>query len=203
MKPFFLFLLLSSCGYRGVGDGSDDPISTTISMPYIKGDTEGRLALALSSAIHESGVFDYSYSGGNCVLEVSIVSDSDDRIGFRYDRDPTSGVLRDNIVGTENRRSLGVEIQLLDAHTEKVLFGPEVIRATTDYDYVDGNSILDLVFFKKGSPQTVLDFSLAQLDSVEGAHDDTDEVIYKRVAEKIVHRLILQRLEKKPVQVVD
>ena len=198
MKHFFLFLLFSSCGYHSVGDspGKGGAV-VTVSMPYIKGDTEGKLASALSSALHSSGVFQYSYSGGSLVLEVAIVADAEDRIGFRYDRDPTTGVLRDNIVGTENRRSIGVEIQLVDPSTEKVLLGPEVIRATTDYDYVDGNSILDLVFFKEGAPQTVLDFSLAQLDSVEGAHDDSNEAIYKLVAEKIVHRLILQGLEQR------
>lgn len=197
MNRFFLFLLLSSCGYHSALQLSQDTSVTTISMPYIKGDTEGQLASALSTAINGSGVFDYSYSGGNCILEVAIVADSDDRVGFRYDRDPTTGALRDNIVGTENRRSLGVEIQLVDAHTEKVLFGPEVIRGSIDYDYVDGNSILDLVFFKKGEPQTALDFSLAQLDSVEGSHDDTNQPIYKIVADKIVNRLILQKLEAK------
>ena len=128
------------------------------------------------------------------MLEAAIIDDGDERIGFRYDRNPTTGKRRDNIVGTENRRSLAVEMRLVDAYSDKVLWGPEVLRATADYDYVDGNSIVDLVFFEKGSPQTVLDFSLGQLDSVKGAHDDVHALVYQRVAQQAIERLTALRL---------
>ena len=61
-----------------------------------------------------------------------------------------------------------------------------MIRQTVDSDYVDQNSIRDLTFITtQGKPQTVLNFSLGQLDSVEGAHDDTTDVLYRRLSEKV------------------
>lgn len=188
--PFLLILILAACGYRVEGDDSSQG-TTSVSIPYIKGDRDGLLINALAESLSSSSLFQYTYSGGHCILEASIIADGDDRVGFRYDRNPTTGELRDNIVGTENRRTLAVEIKLLEAHSDKVLFGPETIRVEAEYDYVDDNSIYDLVFYGNGSPQTVLNFSMGQLDSFKGGHDDTHALLYNRAAEKIVSRLVL------------
>ena len=187
-------LLLAGCGYHFEGDPSSESL-TTISVPYIKGDSEGVLNGEIAKALTTSGVFDYAHSAGAWVLEAAIISDGDDRIGFRYDRNPTTGTLRDNIVGTENRRTLGIEFKLIDPHSEEIVFGPEVITVTADYDYVDGNSIRDLVFIEEGKPRTVLDFSVGQLDNVVGAHDDVNYPIYQMAAQKITQRLLLHRLK--------
>lgn len=187
-------LLLAGCGgYQFEGAGSTAEL-TSVSIPYIKGDGEGMLNTEIAKALSISGVFDYVQNAGSLVLEASIVADGDERIGYRYDRNATTGERRDNIVGTENRRELAVEIKLVDSHSGAIVLGPEVIRATTEYDYVDGNSIRDLVFIENGTPQTVLNFSLGQLDSVNGAHDDASASIYQIVAQKITQRLLLQRL---------
>ena len=156
-------LLLSGCGgYQFEGARSTAEL-TSVSIPYIKGDGEGVLNSEIAKALSTSGVFDYVQNAGSLVLEAAIVADGDERIGYRYDRNPTTGKRRDNIVGTENRRELAVEIKLVNPHSEEIVFGPEVISATTDYDYVDGNSIRDLVFIENGTPQTVLNFSLGSL----------------------------------------
>lgn len=189
---FVFFLLLLGCGYHFEGSQEGDGM-ISVSIPYIKGDGEGRLNSELAKALSASGMFDYVQNGGELILEAAIIADGDDRIGFRYDRDPTTGKRRDNIVGTENRRSISAQVTLIDAYTHEALVGPQVVEAAADYDYVDSNSIRDLTFITThGIPQKVLDFSLGQLDSVEGAHDDTSIVVYRCLAQKIVDGLIVK-----------
>ncbi len=184
--------LLCGCGYHSEG-GEDKGKVVTVSVPYIKGDGEGLLNSELVKALSASGMFDYVQNGGELILEAAIVADGDERIGYRYDRNPTTGKRRKNIVGTENRRAMSAQVSLIDAYSHEVLVGPQVIRSTSDYDYVDSNSIRDLTFTTpQGVPERVLDFSLGQLDSVEGAHDDTNEVVYRLLAQRIVDGLIVQ-----------
>ncbi len=197
MKFFALLilplLLLSSCGYHFDG-GEPEARTVTISVPYIKGDLEGYLSAELVKALTDSGRFDCVQSGGELVLDVAITGDGDDRIGYRFDRNPQTGELRDNIIGTENRRTINAVVSLIDVYTHTTVLGPQAVKADADYDYVDSNSIRDLVFFDPHErPQRVLDFSLGQLDSYTGAHDDTSPVIYRYLAQKIVEGLLVKR----------
>lgn len=186
--------LLFSCGYHFDGN-EEEGRTVTISVPYIKGDLEGYLNVELVKALTDSGRFDCVQNGGELLLEVAITAAGDDRIGYRFDRDPRSGELRDNIVGTENRRTINAVVSLIDAYTHTTVLGPQAVKADVDYDYVDSNSIRDLVFFDPHEhPQKVLDFSLGQLDSVTGAHDDTSPVVYRSLAQKIVEGLLVQRV---------
>ena len=190
---FPILLLLFGCGYHFEGSEQDNTSMTTISVPYIKGDREGQLNTEIVRALGSSGQFDCVQSGGMWVLEAAIVSESDDRIGFRYDRNPTTGHLRDNIVGTENRRTINVQISLIDSYTSEVVLGPQIVKAFADYDYVDSNSVRDLTFDgPHGVPIKILDYSLGQLDSVEGAHDDSAALIYRILAQKIVDGIIVK-----------
>jgi hypothetical protein len=74
-----------------------------------------------------------------------------------------------------------------------------VIKAFADYDYVDSNSIRDLTF-RSGHHQheKTLDFSLGQLDSLDGAHQDASAPIFRLAAQKIVdgllNRVVLDRI---------
>jgi hypothetical protein len=195
-----LICLMGCGGYQFSGE--EQRGMATLTIPYIKGDGEGVLNNELVRALSEDGVFEYSQNGGALILDARIIDDGEERIGYRYDRNPTTGSLRDNIVGTENRRSMAVEIQLIDAYTNEVVLGPEVIRASAEYDYVDQNSIRDLTFMAEGKPQTVLGFSLGQLDSVDGAHNDVSLNLYRDVAHKVRERLLLYsiRLASSPSQ---
>ena len=185
--------LAFSCGYHFDGDKAEGR-TVTISVPYIKGDLEGYLNEELVKALTDSGRFDCVQNGGELLLEASIIGDGDDRIGYRYDRNPRTGKLRDNIVGTENRRTINVVVSLIDTYTHATVLGPQAVKASADYDYVDSNSIRDLVFINtNGKPQKVLDFSLGQLDSYTGAHDDTSPLIYRYLAKKIVEGLLVRR----------
>lgn len=193
IRAFFaISILLSACGYH-VENANAEAGPITISVPYIKGDPDGMLGSELVHVLSSSGQFDCIQTGGMLILEAAIIAEGDDRIGFRFDRDPTSGALRDNIVGTENRLTISAEVKLIDAYTNEVVIGPQIVKAYADYDYVDSNSIRDLTFFTpNGTSEKVLDFSLGQLDSFEGAHDDSLAVIYRHLAQKIVDGVIVQ-----------
>ncbi|MBI2810201.1 MAG: hypothetical protein HYX67_05160 [Candidatus Melainabacteria bacterium] len=184
--------LLTGCGYRFEGSEAEaGPV--TITVPYIKGDLEGVLNNEIVRALSTSGQFECVQSGGALTLEAAILSEGDDRVGYRYDRDPTNGKRRTNIIGTENRLNVTAEVKLIDAHSGELLMGPQQVKAFTVYDYYDNNSIKDLTFIgPNGQPQKVLDFSLGQLDSVEGAHDDSFTPLFRMLAQKIVDGVIVK-----------
>lgn len=181
-----LLVLLGGCGYRFQGPSA----AVTMTIPPIQGDVQGSLVTELVQALTKASLIEYVEQGGGFSLEVNLLTDLDERIGFRFDRDPVSGLRRDNIVGTENRRTLSLEVQLVDLNTHKVVFGPQVIQQGVDFDYVDADSIRDLTFMTaQGRAESVLNFSLGQLDSVAGARDDTTELLYRGLARQVVEQL--------------
>ncbi len=141
MKRLFfpVFLLLAACGYRV--DGLD---LITVSVPYVLGDHEGELTDALAFALARTGNYRYVEDGGEWTLNAKIVGDRNDRIGYRYDRDPKSGKLRDNVIGIENRKNITVEVKVVKNSTGELVLGPQKIKVSVDYDYDDPNSLLDL-----------------------------------------------------------
>lgn len=195
MNKRLIVILLSltmGCGYHFQGNETESG-SISISVPYIKGDVEGQLNQEIVRAVSMDPRFEYRQNGGALILVVAIISDGDDRIGYRYDRTPTTGKRRKNIVATENRRTITAEVKLIEAYSDEVLAGPVRVSATADYDYVDANSVRDLTFEPPhGKAQTIIDFSLGQLDSIEGAHDDAGSPIYKLLAQKIANGLANQ-----------
>ena len=197
MKTFlFLSLLLGGCGYRFQGSEQQHERLTTISVPYIPGDTEGFLNQEIIRAIATSPYFEYRQKGGAVTLDIAMAGGGSGNIGYRYDRVPTSGERRVNIVATENRRSMGAIIKLVDSLTQEVLVGPVTVTAQTEYDYVDQNSIHDLTFTPPGGKsQTVIDFSLGQLDSSGAADSDAGDLLYRLLAQKILDGISAQDWE--------
>ncbi len=183
--------LLSSCGYRF---NDEDPTyqSKTISIPFVKGDTtDGQLTAALVREISTSGRFQYVGHDAHLTLQVVIVQDDKEKIGYRYDRHPISGKLRHNLVPTEGRRVLKTEVTLIDNITQKILVGPVFVTAMAEYDYVNSDNVYDLSFITpNGKRETVLNFSLGQLDSIEGAEDNALDPLYRSMALKIADGLI-------------
>lgn len=182
-----LLSLLSACGYR-----FDTSAPITVSIPYVVGDNEGAMTNALISALSNSSNFRYTTGKGDWILKAKITGSIHDRIGYRYDRDPKSGKLRDNVIGIENRRAITLEVSVIDANSEHQILGPQILQATADYDYVDPNSLQDLSFIdpSTGSRLTSIAFSLGQLDSVGSAGEDVMYPIYQKLAQKIVEGMI-------------
>lgn len=182
-----LFLLLcSSCGYHyNSYEGDKNPLS--ISVPYVQGDSDSLFNSELIYQLSCSQEFSYVQSGGDLILKVKFLSDVHDRIGFRYDRDNPKGTLEKNLLGVEDRRIVVAEVSLLDAVSGRVLLEPTQVTAFADYDYTDPGSPRDLLFAKE---QPIIKFSLGQLDSAEGAHDDASRPLFRKLSQKIVMGLL-------------
>lgn len=188
----------TSCGYH-VGDKNLSRIRS-ISLPYVGGDVDGQLTDHLAYALAASGGFHYEQSGGRYQLNVNILSNQDHRIGYRYDRQGKEGKRLKNIVGTEQRKTMTVEVKLVDTCTEELIFGPEIVTADTEYDYIDGNSIKDLIFNTTEKEidnnneieveRVVINFSAGQLDSQDAAAKDSLTPLYRNLAQKIVNGVL-------------
>ena len=183
MKLLLSLIFLCSCGYHF----TDDDKKISVEVPYVKGDFEGMLTGQLIRELETSGQYEYTSRSGQQILKVNIVGDGTDIIGWRHDRKVKSGKVEHNLIAVENRRTITADVTLVDALSEKVLLGPISVVAWADYDYSDVNSLRQLSFFPKpGRRVSVFDFSMGQLDSVEGAQDDAITPLYRELARKIV-----------------
>lgn len=185
VKFFCLFLAIffEGCGYHGV---SKDQLA--ISIPYIQGDSKGNLNRAIAYDLSSNGLFSIVQSNAQRTLEVKIVKDRSDRVGFRYDTDNVSGSLEKNLLGIEDKRSITVEVCLIDSSSGKKLWGPFEISASIDYDYTDPGSPKDLLVVTTPMPQ----FSLGQLDAWDGAYEDAEVPLFHKLAEQITIAIIAQ-----------
>lgn len=181
-----LFLLVASCGYH-FQDTEKPSSSSTITIPYVEGDFEGILTDALVHEFAASSNYRPVLRNGAFYLKIALVQNEDARIGYRFDREHLSGKLTKNLMAVENRKSLTAEVSLLDGITDEVVFGPEKVQAHVEMDYINPDSIRDLTFFnQEGERERVINFSLGQLDSIEGATDDSSVPLYRLLAQKIV-----------------
>jgi hypothetical protein len=186
-KIGFILLFLASCGYQFKGS---KPLAE-ISIPYVVGDEEGLLTTELVKECMRTGEIGYSSGRGDFRLDVEVLSDATDPIGFRYDRDDLSGRVQKNLISTEGRRTIGINLKLVKRDSEQVVLGPLTVTASEDFDYADVNSLHSLAFVDtQMEMQKVLDFSLGQLSSVEGAEDGAINPLYRKLAEKTVSILI-------------
>lgn len=187
LRYLSLLSLLAGCGYHF----QDKDQRTTLSIPYVKGDNEGQLTSELARQFSASGAYEVVRTGGNLTLRVDIIGDSQDKIGFRYDRNEFDGKITKNLMATENRRNITAEVTLIDASSNQVISGPFRVTASSDFDYADVNSIYDLAFIQpNGKRTTVMNISLGQVDSIEGAQDDALLSVYRILAQKILSCLL-------------
>lgn len=174
-------LFTASCGYHT----SDQ--EKTLSVPYFNGDTNGALTDTVIKVIAAAGDFRYTDRKGNLLLEGTVVADTNENIGYQFDRDPISGQRIHRLVPNEGRREMTVEITLTDTRTQKVVYGPVKVSAYGDYDFVDSDSLRDTSFINgSGARESSLFFSMGQLDSIDGAKATSLDPIYRSLALKIV-----------------
>ena len=188
-KPFFIFFILpfflSGCGYRFTPTTYEgERISLTI--PYIQGDPSALLNNTLVASFSNSGRFRCIQGGGDFNLEVVMLSDLNDRIGYRYDRDDVTGSRKPNVLGVENRRHIVAQLTLYNASSGSVIIGPIPIKAWVDYDYVDYGSPRDLNTQTPVGTVPTIQYSYGQLNTVEGAHDDASVYLYQKLSDQIV-----------------
>ncbi len=213
LLPVILFLcFLCGCGYHH--DGGE---KIAVSVPYVVGDFEGELTDAIVAALSETADFRYTTGNADWVLKVKVESTKNERIGYRYDRKTLSkskknaleerGKLtntmdhddcdkfegtKNSVIGIENRRGITVKVSVINAETGKLILGPQIIQADSDFDYFNPKSLQDLSYVDPvtGVRTSSVAFSLGQLDNVGSAGEDALYPTYKRLAQKIVDGMI-------------
>ena len=172
-----LLLMMSgfatSCAYHW---GYDDviPRHSTLSIPYVEGDLNGELTNEVIKQISSSGAFQYVNDCGAFTLKIKIIELKDRDIGFRYDR-YQDGRLKHAIVPTETRQTEIVEVSLVDSQNDKVIKGPIIISAETDFDHT---------FYTSRNEINV--FSLAQVGNIDAARESSIIPLNRKLAAKIV-----------------
>ena len=183
-------VFMSSCGYHYTSQ-QDSSAGSSITIPYIDGDLDATLNNALVYQLSASGQFAPVQSGGDLTLKIEILSDEKSRIGFRYDRDNVKGAREKNLLGSEDRRLITVQVSLFEVGGGQPLIEPFKVSAFADYDYIDPGSPEDLLYTpSSGSSQSVIQFSLGQLDSYEGASDDASSLVFRKIAKKVTLILV-------------
>jgi len=156
-------------------------------VPFISGDEQGILTSEIISALSSSGMVRIVSHMPEYRLHVAILKQNNETIGFRRDPQKVHGGVKKNLLACEGRRVLEAEVVLRKVETDAVAWGPYRLSSDADYDYVDGDSIQDLTFVAPdGTPMIVLPFSLGQLESVESAQEAATQLLYRRLAKKIV-----------------
>lgn len=161
-------------GYEGLSNQYQ-----TISIPYIKGDAEGKLTAEVIRQMTTSSSLRYVSCGGDLTLQLEIIELGDENIGFRYDR-KKKGKLKNYLIPTETRLNIIVEVRVVDNITKKVVRGPTLIRASADFDH-------DYYASRNG----VNVFSLGQLTDIDAAQEGAfDYPLNRHLAEKIVDYVV-------------
>ncbi len=167
-------IALASCGYHV--EHQESPLSgySTITVPYIIGDTDGSFTPVLVRELVRSGAFQYRAHDGVLQLNVAIVDVRDENIGFNYDRKKRGKRTKD-VIPTESRVIATVEVSVTERGTCRQLLGPARITASVDYDH-------DYYFSRNG----VNVFSLGQLIDIDSAYDAVQTPLQELLARKIV-----------------
>jgi hypothetical protein len=183
-------MTFSSCGYH-ISESQSFNTLSTVSVPYVKGDLDGRLTRAIIKKLSCSSNWVYTKGVSDLVLEIEVLKNKNDYIGYQYDRVDSPGApLINRLVPNEGRQSVLVKVSIYDSHKQKILQGPFEVEAFADYDFVNFDTYKDLAFVNaEGIAQSVLTFSLGQLDASEDAQDAVLSAVYESLAEKVVSGL--------------
>ncbi|NGX28896.1 MAG: LPS-assembly lipoprotein LptE [Candidatus Anoxychlamydiales bacterium] len=179
-----LIFLLTSCGYHLGRSQNAENIS--VSVPYISDDFSGIFTNEIIKQVSNSSSLSYNYSNADYFLDIKIIENSTRQIGYKYDRN-NQNARQKNLRSTEGRQQVTALVELIEKRTNVTKFGPYKIKASSEFDYVDQDSLNDLSFVNPiGQRGTVLSFSLGQLESIESAKEATLKPLYEKLAKKIV-----------------
>jgi hypothetical protein len=179
-KSFFYLLCLSfmlnSCfgGY----EQSSSTISRNylVQIPYIQGDSSGLLTGHLIKEFSSSFPNQLA-NQSNISLQVKMLNEVEDNIGFQYEIDD-NGNRENKIIPNENRLTLTAEVKLVELSTGEVLIGPEIVKVSGDFDF-------DFDAMKNDD----MSLSLGQLNGLNDARDSAKFEIGSYLAKKIVQML--------------
>lgn len=179
LLPSLSILFFTSCQ----GHFSSKETAPTMSIPYVEGDSDGKMTSFLVDTIAKDGAFEYVQSGGSLTLNVKILDHKYDNIGFRYDPKRTKKQVK-RVIPSESRSKLLAEVELVDNTTQQVVLGPAHIVAYADYDHQNYSINNDINVF-----------SLGQLSDIDTASDVIDIASFRSLAREISDYLHAHRKE--------
>lgn len=183
-----LIFLLTSCGYHLGRSKNTENIS--ICVPYISDDFSGLFTNEVIKQVSNSSQMSYNFSNADYILDIKIIENSTKQIGYKYDRN-NQNVRQKNLRATEGREQITALVELIEKRTNITKFGPYKVKASSEFDYVDQDSLNDLSFIDpNGQRTTVLSFSLGQLESIESAKEAALKPLYERLAKKVVDAIL-------------
>ena len=178
-------LFLSACGYK-VPQSTLYKEGKSIGIPYVKGDLDGSLTSLIIQSISRSTDLSYKEVAAEILLKAEIVKKEFSTIGYQYDIRESNEELINRLVPNEGSWLVELKVSLFDQELGKTIFGPYELQATCDCDFVNFDNFRDLSFQDNSSQtQSVLQFSLGQLDARAGAKEAALQVVYTRLAEKV------------------
>lgn len=161
-------LLLNSCGYFW-GSSQISNEYRTISVPYIQGDSSGRMTDQLVNQITASGALEYVSCNGDLTLKVCLIKPKDTSIGFNY----ATG--KNYIVPDEGRLTLGARVSVIDTCTGACVVDQFTVFSSLTYDYQSDSS-----------DDNFHDFSLGQFVMHNQAKEAAFFPLHQRLSQKIV-----------------
>ncbi|MCH9614399.1 MAG: hypothetical protein SP1CHLAM54_16420 [Chlamydiia bacterium] len=182
MKRLFYLLalpLLLACGYHL--DGRE---TSTLEVPYVTGDLDGDLTDAIVREVALSGKYQLQNKDANYRLKVAIVGDNIYKSGFQYDEEGSTEYNR--LVTNEEEKVMTLSVSLIQLSTGKTILGPSEVTARVNYDFIDPDADNEAAVRRRLSS---LNFSLGQLDSVEGARASSNIPLHTLLARKIASAL--------------
>ncbi|MCH9811322.1 hypothetical protein K0U07_01000 [bacterium] len=187
----FSAFALSSCRYKDAALNINGSTVITTSIPVIKKDPNGLLRNYLAREMSQSNSLYYRDSGAKYALKVSVDKDDNSHISFMWDRDPVTNENLHVYYPAEGMREVVAKVELIEIATGETVIEPFYISARADYDFVNP-TVKDSVQFQDafGGEESILQYSLGQLDSEEGAKAESFDPVYNRLAKKIVSRLL-------------
>ncbi|MFY7843134.1 MAG: hypothetical protein ACOVOR_03865 [Rhabdochlamydiaceae bacterium] len=187
---FIFSLVFSGCGYQFSNQLETVSSKPTLTILAEKKCDFGDLNRALVREVLTRNQFVYDKHCGQYALVVNLIDDHKHKIGFRYDYDQNKEKLKSRLTPVEWRRILKVEVSLFDQRLRKNVWGPKMIEVDLDYDCYNNQNVNDLGFLKRGNiKESVMDFSMGQLDSKEGAEENTNERICTILASSIFDQI--------------
>ncbi len=169
-----------------------------ISISQIRGDENGDLRSDLAKHVsHTPGMAYSSKRDARYRLDVKILEDASETIGYAWDEDPITGEFIKRLYPNEGRRKLKASASLYDTVQEKIVVSSFTVEGVSDFDFVNPTALKNIEFIDRNEQkQSVLHYSLGQLDSEEGAKQESFRSISETIAAQIVRVLKHSPLKK-------
>ena len=168
----------SACSWR-LASSVDKKDARSIAIPYVEGDSSGRLTNDLVEEVEKQTGLVFSGDGGELTLKVVLVDNTYDNIGFRFDpKQLHSHKHEKKLIPNETRQLDLAEVTVIDNASGAILLGPAYILSSYDYDHQNYTMNNDINVF-----------SLGQLSDIDTAIDALDIPRYNHLAQEIAQYL--------------